>query len=321
MKIFDRNIYATLFTVVVVMALQGLVNVGTSVDTIKASVFQEVRLPASMFDGTTDMTRKDTQITKYTVEGGVGEPRVTYFPFDDRLLVEVSLPKFLCGSNIQQLSQEQLACSIDKLNQWLWERFSGKTSDVRHWQVRRIDYATHWEVGNDMALYLDAIEKTSLAKYRQRIYETGVDFKNNSRKIALYDKEAQSRERQAWGLLRYEIQNERDACKYMASDWFHCAQTVEQMATTKNARYVLDRFAKALHLETSTQVIIEDEDLRLHFGRRWAQAKTYQQIIKEQGYKGKNLIPRSTYYRYKRELEKMPQVREYLAPLLIGGLA
>ncbi len=320
----DNYIRLTLVLTVVIMGVQGIVNSAASVDTIKASTPVEIALPEILFDRvhtTTIDNQREKVLVKWTTRDEENEPRATYYPSDQRLLVEVSLPKLLTGTNHHQLTQTQLDQALTLLDQWLAEKFKGCITSVRTMYVQRVDFVTHWDVGDDLPLYLDELEKLSLPSHRTEIFETGVRFKSGSRHITFYDKYAESGNPESSGYLRYEISTRRAGIRYMCQSWLKCGRTITDLVQVKHAHTMLNRFANNLHLDTATNVPLDDEILREHFGRRWASAKTYAEVIRNHGANSwkRQMIGKSTYYRYKAEFAAIPESQEYLLPLLIGA--
>jgi hypothetical protein len=284
--------------------IKAVDNVGYGVDTIKASVALPSRLTlnADGFDVISTHETKQGLITKWIIKPPSGEtsPRITFYPSGYRLLCEVSLPKFLVGDNVTGLSS-QICEAFELLNERLSELSSQPLPKIQTWSIRRIDYVTGWYVNNDMLSYLQAIGTRELPRYEKNFFARGVRWQTKSRRINIYDKFAQ--DRTGLGLLRCEIQNRWSAIAWMAKKWFGLAPTVENFTTETMARVVLIHYLEQLRVKSLPPV---PDDLRLQsvFASRWAQAKTYRELIDQYGrdaYKT-GLMSRASYYRYKSEL-------------------
>lgn len=277
-----------------------------SVDTIKASVVLDAPLDVNAFDRRHETTSRGKSYVKFTTGTKDEEtiPRVTYYPNEQRLLCEVSLPKFFRGDNVKPLSASEVGEALDRLTVWLRERF-GRVPDIRKWSTRRVDYAANWTVGNLLDTYLESLGNLSLARYERRRYSSGVRWQSGSRHVTLYDKFKESGNPQAKGVLRFEVQNKASAINYMSKQWFgDCGVTIDVMTSPGVSHHVVAYFFDKLGVVDASQVEAKIVKMIELFPHSWAQANTYRDLIEKQGVDAYKTGPMSstTYYRYKRKL-------------------
>lgn len=282
-------------------------NIGYGIDTIKASVAlpRRITLLRDAFDVISNHDYSNGSINRWVIKPDTHEtsPRLTYYPDNNRLICEVSLPKYLRYENVNGVADEELCQAYQLLDEKLSALSSQALPSIKTWSIRRVDYVTGWYVGEQLLDYIEAIGKRELAKYEKTFFTTGVRWQTKSRRINLYDKYAQDGTGQ--GLLRCEIQNYPAAIRYMEKRWFHLPRTVENYTTEHMAKTVMLIFFNQLQIN-KLNTIPDDAKLREAFGRRWAQAKVYRELIVKHGkeaYK-QNLLSTASFYRYKNELIK-----------------
>lgn len=278
-----------------------IVAANTGVDTMRISVGMLEAISESKFSRLHETLTGRGLIRKLTNKNGLHEPRCAYYPDDLHFIVEVSLPKFFRGSNVTNLTPAETEEALDKLDDWLGDSFGHMPASVRHWRVKRVDFATSWQVGDMMAFYLNALASLSLPRYERRIYPRSVAWQNKSRKVQFYDKFAESNDEQAKGLLRFEVASHKDAVAYMAHAWFGVAPTLSSLLS--HSDFVVASFLARLGVDSIAQTDATIPALKETFGSRWAQAQSYLHLLNDgiDGYKA-GLVPRSTWYRYKRQL-------------------
>jgi hypothetical protein len=186
------------------------------VDTIKISG-DVVGLSPAAFTSTHLVTGKDgRQFGKFVYNGRKHEPRVTYYPNTERLVVECSWPKFIYGDNARLIDDPALA--IETLSLWLHRKF-GLSVNVGDWHVIRIDYAADWVVGAMLPIYIEAFQRTQLSSHDRSDYEhDGVMWRSQSRAIKFYNKTSeQGFKEMASAVLRFELSHYRDSVRYICS--------------------------------------------------------------------------------------------------------
>jgi hypothetical protein len=146
--------------------------------------------------------------------------------------IELSLPKFLFGNNIQTLKKSDLEPALLLVSEFASDHF-GFQFDALTANVGRIDFQYNFQVGEDRIYsYLKAASEAEPNFLKRRIIgkiET-VDFFNKSRKITLYDKFRESQRQfakdriskeileMAHGILRLEVRfNNTESVKRMAN--------------------------------------------------------------------------------------------------------
>lgn len=309
-----------LFVLVVALMVGVLQSVGVGVDTIKASIPVWALAPEA-FDNHHEVRDQHGEVSlrKWTINRS-DEPRLTYYASNGRALVEVSLPKYYSGQNTIPLSHEESLLAVAKVDAWLAD--IGEFPPLKLWAVRRADYFTGWRVGEEaMPVYLDAIKRLEMVRYERHVFRTGVSWRTKSRVMQLYDKYAESGQEVSRGVLRFEVSNKQDAITYMQQAWFpFLSCTVEAFLSPKVHQQVVSHFLTRLGIDRLQLEAVDMVDLvlRREFGRSWAQAKTYLQLIDQyqsdvwrRGY-----MSRASFYRYKGKLELIASQPQFLPPML-----
>ncbi|MGK4153683.1 hypothetical protein AB0X74_13690 [Kurthia gibsonii] len=146
-------------------------------------------------------------------------------PSESWLKVEVSIPKFLYGSNVDEVSESDIDVFYQKLREYLSKQLKINITQIPPLEKCRVDklhICKNFNVGNLKQGYLKAMTNATKSKYQARIYHaTGlnsiesVEWKAQSKKIKLYDKEAEVIAKRlgnkqeylkAKGMLRFEIE-------------------------------------------------------------------------------------------------------------------
>lgn len=142
------------------------------------------------------------------------------------LKVEVSIPTFLNGSNVDELQDGDIETFFKVLRKYISVKLKislTRIPPISQCTVEKIHVCKNFNVGNQKQHYLKAISNCNIAKYQKRYYcaigsdkvET-VEWKASKRKEKIYDKEAEIQQqkhpdnkrylKKAKGLLRYEIE-------------------------------------------------------------------------------------------------------------------
>ncbi|POZ55054.1 hypothetical protein LYSIN_03351 [Lysinibacillus sphaericus] len=146
-------------------------------------------------------------------------------PTESWLKVEVSIPKFLYGSNVFEVNENDIGVFYKKLKKHLAEQLKidvTRIPNIEKCRVDKLHICKNFNVGSLKHEYLKAMCKVSKSKYSVRIYHAmgsniiqTVEWKAYSRKIKLYDKEAEVIAKglantpaasKAKGMLRFEIE-------------------------------------------------------------------------------------------------------------------
>lgn len=109
-----------------------------------------------------------------------------------KLTVEVSIPKFLFGHNVNLVMNQDIDDFFIKLNHYLLTKFHAyPRHDSKHWKVQRMDVCWNFQVGGAVREYIQAFNQIHIAKYTTRTYgdhET-IEWMNQSKRMCFYDKE------------------------------------------------------------------------------------------------------------------------------------
>lgn len=286
------------------------------VDTVVARVVLDRDLARSAFDGAVLHENGATgEVSRrlYVNPGAAYAPRATYWPGSRALKLEWSVEKM----------------GLDRVDGWLRETF-GAVPGIRTWRVMRVDYAVNLDVGPNLPEYLAAVGRLQLSSWERHPWQgQGVVWKSKNERgrwVKFYDK---GRERAARGgvrgesepvaarrqgsahpaILRFEVSNYADAVKYMAARWFGCERTVGELVQAGRAVYVLAYFWQRLGMAAGVGVReAELSRLRRAFGvRNVAAARHALECYQQHGiesYKSLELISKSSYYRWTRELRE-----------------
>lgn len=238
--------------------------------------------------------------TRLSYQGKPNEPRLTYYPHDARLTLEVSWPKFAYGHNVRVIDEPRLP--IGMINNWL--RWFGVSADVGAWRVNRIDYAADWCVGSDLPFYIEGLQKCLLSGHDKSDYESGVMWKSQSRAIKFYNKTLEQGITALDGaVLRFEVSNYRAGVRYICSSQ-GVVNSLADLSVPSIVKSVLTQWLE----KCIPAGFGADESLRARvyaaFGHRAGAALEHLRLINELGTKAYWLgfTNRSSYYRYKREL-------------------
>jgi hypothetical protein len=165
------------------------------------------------------------------------QPRIIYsFREDDVnrawLKVELSLPRFLYGSNVYELKQVDIKPAMRKLRRYIAETLAVPLSQVPHydeWEVEKLHICKNFDVGPHLQHYLRLLSTIQKPGGYKTIPYTAADSNNlesvvyqrkskrNKRVCKFYDKQAEVMEREtgpnknkhlqeAEGILRFEIE-------------------------------------------------------------------------------------------------------------------
>ncbi|RNB92945.1 hypothetical protein EDM60_23935 [Brevibacillus parabrevis] len=189
-----------------------------------------------------------------------------------RLLVEVSIPKYLYGNNVRMIKDSDIPIFFRKLNNHLWEAFYLlPRHDSAYWTVTRMDVCWNFQVGGAVREYIDVFGQIHVPKYTTRVYgdrET-VEWMNKSIRMSFYDKEREVLARNASkeiveaanGMLRFEcnIRNSRLLKKFSANRWageLLCEKVAKQILATYLQKIGVDKvFQTSNKLEQADQLI------------------------------------------------------------------
>lgn len=209
-------------------------------DTIKLAIPIELsELQVANVDWNQTSTNKNSERNGTTVYKKIydtdvpGTPKIflTYKednPLESWLKVEVSMPKFIYGSNVFEVNEIDVDLFYQSLKKYLAEQLKIKVKQlppIQNCRVDKLHICKNFKVGKYKQEYLKAMSNVSKSKYSVSIYqEKGsntiqtVQWKVNSRKIKLYDKEAEMISTglsntpaviKAKGMLRFEIELSR----------------------------------------------------------------------------------------------------------------
>lgn len=143
------------------------------------------------------------------------------------LKVEMSIPKFIYGSNVYELEDGDLDIFFRLLREYISTHLKialKRVPPISECIVEKVHICKNFQVGDLKQLYLKALSSHTMAKYQLHQYNSfgssmieTIEWKAKTKKIKVYDKEAEieqhrdypeksKHQKAAKGLLRYEIE-------------------------------------------------------------------------------------------------------------------
>lgn len=160
------------------------------------------------------------------------------------LEIEVSIPKFVHGSNTQSISNTDITIFWNKLHEELAKQL-GINIQKEQWKVKRLDVSYNFNVDN-VGSYITELSKLNMSKRTKVTYNENetVIFMNKSSSISFYDKEKECLKRKevseiidmAKGILRLEIR----PAKYNMREYSPSRKAVE-LLSTKYFSFIIDK--------------------------------------------------------------------------------
>jgi hypothetical protein len=188
------------------------------------------------------------------------------------LKVETSLPKMFYEDNVSLLRDEDMPAVFDELSNRVSEAF-GDIPHVGEWNIRgRFDAVFGWNAiqqgKNFVPDYLHAFKSLELPRhYSQSVdRESTLYWRNKSRVIRMYDKEAESKLDKACGILRFEVQSNRAKAELKRSGVE--SLKAQDVLTWDNAKVILKSYLSKL----GADLVVTDEE------------KAFRTMIGELGY-------------------------------------
>jgi hypothetical protein len=147
-----------------------------------------------------------------------GIPYLFYSETTGILKLRLSIPKFLFGNNVQELTETDIEVFWTKLEQYLAECFNINIPREQ-WIVEEIDVCQNIKLDSQQQVqhYIEQIHKKHVPYLKPHLYGRNqtVEFSNSdrSRRIKFYDKQAQLKDtkepehliQMAHGILRLEV--------------------------------------------------------------------------------------------------------------------
>lgn len=160
--------------------------------------------------------QKDTGalITRYIIHD-VKIPYIEYHDATKALSIQLSIPKFLYGNNVDLMMESDISLFFNSLQGRINELFSIHISH-EDWIAQRIDVCWNFQVEERVGDYLQTFSKQKLPYKHTFNYNSNqtVGFRNKSNRIIFYDKEKEcirNKEsldviQRASGILRFEYE-------------------------------------------------------------------------------------------------------------------
>ncbi|OAS18907.1 hypothetical protein [Paenibacillus oryzisoli] len=190
-------------------------------DTIKLKA-NNIYIDDSVFEKLVDKVESITYLDRTTGEINVvyklKDEKIPYLVYNSRSLIlslQLSIPKFLFGNNIQMVGQEDVANFFKKLRNHLYNLLHIDV-DPSEWTITsRVDVCWNFQVGSNVSDYIMQLAKRRMPYKNTNVYNHNetVIFGNKSSRIMFYDKakqcindkESNDTIKQAEGILRLEV--------------------------------------------------------------------------------------------------------------------
>lgn len=163
---------------------------------------------------------------KNAPRGTTSQPRLTWSQTNcgDWLSVEASLPRLLFGRNTVSLCEDDIPAALNELSVFVTQ-VVGIEFDATTALVGRVDYFVDFPVGEaNLERYLAVVATAVLPRFDRHTINTTVLFRNKSKQISVYDKQAEILSHpdqvnpvmidEARGMIRVEVRHKTsDACQ------------------------------------------------------------------------------------------------------------
>ena len=189
------------------------------IDTIGLN-FLHVNIPESCYSEWPDAghKRKTSYINKWyrqTIYMLNSAPiTFIYFSITRQLKIEFSLPHVIYGSNIQMI--DNITELIDVASSKLPTITGVPNVDLWNGALYRLDVCYNHQVGELVPYYVDALQPLEFSHRKTKPYTSqGVQYQSKSVTSKFYNKEKESSNSAAWGILRQETTLRREKIKKM----------------------------------------------------------------------------------------------------------
>jgi hypothetical protein len=193
-----------------------------------------------------------TESTRYIIQDVANISHMRYYDKFCTLEIEVSIPKYLYGDNVQMVDEEDINRFFSLLHEQLYEMFGIRLHRRKEWKCLRVDVCWNFQVGKQIHDYMRQLAMMRFPRMNTLVYnqiET-VIFQNKNNRIMFYDKECECRYRKsskdvisrAAGILRMEISPPIYKMKQYAS-----SRTAGDLLTMDYFRYVSNGVLPLLH--------------------------------------------------------------------------
>lgn len=186
--------------------------------------------------GTLEWSKLNESMIKKQVYGQMFDPnddtlpRITYTLKDGNRFwfkVEVSVPRFLYGNNIKEVTAADIKLFYRKLRRFLAGKLRlslSKIPPIEDCELEKLHLCNNFNVGDKVKAYLKAMNNIDVSKFKRIPYnasgrrqQESVVWKNGKSVIKVYDKEEELRQKkrgsnkedhipEAKGILRFEVE-------------------------------------------------------------------------------------------------------------------
>jgi len=288
------------------------------IDTILIFQKKEITVPACF----TEQITKSIEGTKNKFYYNHPVARITYYPKDQRLLAESSLPKLLYQSNIPFINENEINQAKSILNEWISD-ITKSNLKKENWKASKIDYYYNFKVDTQVSSYLEYFSFLKLPYKGIPIIwlnET-VTWKSTTEGLKFYDKFIESKENPAAkGILRMELRLMRHKTMKRRTgldEVFLDDMINEDLYLEIMNEYLEKVFSYKKKIKTDTELFsILREKFKLN---KAVEIYGWMKMIKSNGIKFLETLPKSTYYDIRKKLadEGLSLVMDQVEPLKI----
>ncbi|MCH4825553.1 phage/plasmid replication domain-containing protein [Planococcus halocryophilus] len=248
-------------------------------------------------------------------------PYITYITNTRLLIIQVSIPKFLFGENVNVIKLKDINVFWDKLQQELHSLLGVEISKTE-WIVQRIDICWNFYVGNKVNDYIQFLGKKQLP-YKQTYlinHSETVIYKNKSSSIMFYDKQKECKAKKqsaeliekTFGILRMEIRPPLNSIKKYSSE-----RQAVQILTFEFFKLNFEKVMGDISFEESQSQIVSCDWLEGQKINRIETVLGFNIIRESLGITKTKELYGSTYYARNKWIQELHLPKENLLPNLL----
>jgi II/X family phage/plasmid replication protein len=243
------------------------------------------------------------------------------------LFVELSIPKFVYGNNVEMLYAHEIPECVEKLRRELSERLQTELPNTSLWKIYRLDLCYNWtfESQEKCQSLMNFIQRIDFPRKQKYVYNTSVMYKGTAYTIKFYLKGPEFLKHDyktlletddikafylmEWAplILRFEVEFRKNYLKDLFGlDSVTVADITDDKMILEIQQLYLDKVFRYISREKTTF-----ENIRQTIAKNFSPSKTLRLYNFYKGYyyeaDGKLMIEqglnRSTIYRYKKDLK------------------
>lgn len=178
------------------------------IDTVLISSIFHPRKENSLHkkDGWKKITTESAEGKRIRLVNNSKVARITYYPLDEKIFLEASLPKAVFGENVTELNESSYDESLEKVKNYVETVTDTGVIPLKLWSAHKIDTAKNFKV-DSVAEYLDYFSKIPLkySGFPISFQNKTISWRSKTEGLKFYDKEAECRNKIARDILRMEL--------------------------------------------------------------------------------------------------------------------